>query len=118
MTDSAYTGVLANLPVHDVAAAGPWYERLFGRPPDRNPMPGLLEWQLTAGGGVQVAQSDGARTGTATLTVDDLDALVADLRSRDVEVETPTTGTGARFVQLSDPAGNTIVLAEAPPDGS
>lgn len=113
MTGSAYNGVLASLPVTDLAAAASWYERLFGRPADRRPMPGLVEWQLTVGGGVQLAQADGAGTGTATLTVDDLDMLVADLRSRDVEVEDPTTGTGARFTQLTDPDGNTVVLAEA-----
>lgn len=113
MTDSAYNGVMANLPVTDLVASTQWYERLFGRPADRSPMPGLVEWQLVAGGGVQVFQGDAAGTATATLTVDDLDALVAALGSRDVEVESPTTGTGARFTQLTDPDGNTVVIAEA-----
>src|SRR5260221_5090722 len=32
--------------VGDVSAAGQWYERLFGRPPDRTPHPTLWEWEL------------------------------------------------------------------------
>lgn len=108
--------MLAELFVRDLDGALVWYETFFGRPPDRRPMPGLAEWQLTAGGGVQVFESaDAAGTATATLTTDDLDALLAELRTRGVDVEDPTTGTGARFTQLADPDGNTIALAEALP---
>lgn len=109
--------VLAELLVRDLDAALPWYERFFDRPADSMPMPGLAEWQLTQGGGVQVFQdpehAGGAR---ATLIADDLSALVVDLRRRGIEVDDPTTGTGARFTQVTDPDGNTVVLAGALPD--
>ncbi len=109
-----FTNVLAELIVHDLEGALPWYETFFGRPADRRPMPGLAEWQLTDGGGVQVFQSDdGAGTTMVTLTTDDLDGVVADVRARGVDVADPTTGTGARFTHTSDPDGNTVNLAEA-----
>ncbi|MEJ7833448.1 MAG: VOC family protein [Nocardioides sp.] len=106
-----YDDVLATLPVADLAQATAWCEFLFGRPADRTPMPSLAEWQVTSGGGVQVAEVENASAATVTLTTADLDALVAELRGRGVEVDDPTTGTGARFTQLIDPDGNTVVLA-------
>lgn len=111
------TNVLAALAVRDLDVALPWYEKFFGRPADDRPMPGLAEWQLTVGGGVQVFEAaENAGTATVTLTSNDLAALVTELQARDVPVADPTTGTGAAFTQLTDPDGNTITLAGALPD--
>ncbi|MEJ7832296.1 MAG: VOC family protein [Nocardioides sp.] len=88
-----YDDVLATLPVADLAGTTAWYERLFGRPADRTPMPSLAGWQVTSGGGVRVAGVENAPAATVTLTTADLDALVAELRGRGVEVDDPTTGT-------------------------
>lgn len=111
-----FTNVLASLTVTDLAAALEWYERLLGRPADRTPMPGLAEWQVTDSGAVQVFQADeGAGSGVVTLRVADLDAVVRELA---VEPGELITGTGARFTQLKDPDGNTIVLAETLGDPS
>lgn len=48
------TRLLAQMTVTDSAAAKTWYGKLFGRGPDAEPMPGLLEWHLTDSFGVQV----------------------------------------------------------------
>jgi hypothetical protein len=39
-------GMAVQVRVGDVGAGGHWYERLFGRPPDRTPHPTLWEWEL------------------------------------------------------------------------
>ena len=30
----------------DIETRAPWYENIFGKPPNRQPMPGLAEWQF------------------------------------------------------------------------
>ena len=60
--------VLAEMIVSDHAAAVEWYAALFGRPPDRRPMDGLAEWQLSSTGGLQVFErSEEAGSSFATL---------------------------------------------------
>ena len=53
--------VLAVVPVSDLQASSRWYEALFGRPADNNPMPTLAEWQVVPGGWVQVFTDANAR---------------------------------------------------------
>jgi glyoxylase I family protein len=75
--------VLAVVPVTDLARSRPWYESLFGRPADNNPMPNLVEWQVVPGGWVQVF-IDAERAGSTLLNfaVDDLEAHVDELKQR------------------------------------
>lgn len=105
--------VFAGIHVADHAAAQAWYERLLGRSADRRPMDGLAEWDLTAGGGIQVI-GDAERAGTTvlTLSVDDLDEYAATLEGRGIPVGTIETGMVSRFAAVTDPDGNTIMLAE------
>lgn len=105
--------VFAGIHVADWAAAQGWYERLLGRPADRRPMDGLAEWNLTAGGGIQVI-GDAARAGTTvlTLSVDDLDGYANTLNERGIALGSIETGAVSRFVAVNDPDGNTIMLAE------
>jgi hypothetical protein len=42
--------ILAVVPVSAMDAARPWYERLFGRPADNQPMVTLDEWRITDSG--------------------------------------------------------------------
>lgn len=109
----AIDNVLAVIPVADHDAALAWYGRLLGRPPDRSPMAGLAEWQVTETGGFQVLRFvDRAGTASLTLAVDDLEAHVAELASRGVAVGAITAGEMARFVVVTDPAGNAITFAQ------
>ena len=104
--------LLAVVPVRDLATANSWYEKLFGRPADNNPMPSLVEWRVVKNGWVQVfVDVDRAGSGLLNLAVDDLDTHIAGLVERGVtpgDVQTVTKG-----VQLSpivDPDGNSITL--------
>ena len=104
--------VLAVVPVSDLQASSRWYEALFGRPADNNPMPTLAEWQVVPGGWVQVfADAERAGSGLLNFAVDDLESHVADLRQRGLEPGDFTDANkGIRLSALTDPDGNTISL--------
>ena len=104
--------VLAVVPVADFEAAQAWYERLFGRPADNLPMGGLVEWQLTDSGWVQLTR-DADRAGSALLNfaVDDLDQHIADLSGRGLDPGAiETVNKGVRLSAIHDPEGNTITF--------
>lgn len=104
--------VLAVVPVTDIDKSGAWYEQFFGRAPDNNPMPTLVEWQTTETGWVQVTQ-DRQRAGSALLNfaVDDLAAHIAQLSDRGVHTEPIVDAKkGVRLSAMSDPDGNRITL--------
>lgn len=108
-----FVNVLPELAVRDHDAAVGWYERFFGRPPDRRPMDGLAEWQLTGGGGVQVSQHTDARPGQVTLAISDIDGFVVELRERGIDTEASDVASGRfRIATITDPDGNTLTLAE------
>jgi glyoxylase I family protein len=104
--------VLAVVPVSDLQVSSRWYEALFGRPADNNPMPTLAEWQVVPGAWVQIF-ADSARAGSGLLNfaVDDLPTHVAGLRQRGLEPgETTGASKGVHLSAITDPDGNTISL--------
>jgi predicted enzyme related to lactoylglutathione lyase len=109
----AVNNVLAVVCVSDPETAAAWYERLFGRPADTNPMGTLLEWKVTDGGWLQVFQ-DAERAGSSflTLAVDDLDAQVAELADRDLTLEEIEADAPMRLAQIKDPDGNMITFGQ------
>lgn len=75
--------VLAVVPIADITIARAWYERLFGRAPDNQPMDMPAEWRLTDSGWPQVWQdTDQAGRGLVNLAVDDLPAHRDELAGR------------------------------------
>ena len=107
--------VLAGIAVADVAAAVPWYERLFGRPPDALPMQGLAEWHIPAGGIVQlVASADLAGRSLLTLDVDDLRHELAAMRGRGLDAGAldDTTSDKVLIAATADPEGNEVTLVQ------
>ncbi|HJX80042.1 VOC family protein [Glutamicibacter sp.] len=105
-------GILANCTVSDLQRAEQWYTLLFERAPDHRPMPGLLEWHLGHGYGVQVwYEPERAGDSTFVLDVTDLESDAARLLSSGLARQGPELGGGAHILQLEDPDGNRIVLA-------
>lgn len=105
---------LAQLTVSDLDRAREWCGRVFGRPADRAPMDGLLEWQFTPQFGVQV-WADAERSGRSTvvLFVPDLDAEAGRLAAAGIAHDGPAPGGGGRVLPLTDPDGNRVVLVGA-----
>lgn len=104
--------VLAVVPVTVLETSRTWYMSLFGRAPDNDPMPTLTEWQVLAGGWVQVfADAERAGTGLLNFAVSDLDDHIAELTSRGLAPEPVVeAANGVRLSTLIDPDGNTIRL--------
>lgn len=70
----------------DIADTGRWYERLFGRPADNNPMESLPEWRVTESAWLQVSSGTEALMGQGQfcLAVNDLRQVITQLQSREI----------------------------------
>ena len=104
--------VLAVVPVTNLDVAAAYYEKLFGRPADNNPMPVLVEWQVVPGGWVQVfVDEQRAGSGLVNFAVDDIAGHVLDAREHGLEPgEVEGVNKGVELSTLHDPDGNTIRL--------
>jgi predicted enzyme related to lactoylglutathione lyase len=104
--------VLAVVPVSDIDRATAWYEALFGRQADNNPMPVLVEWQVVPGGWVQVfVDPERAGSGLLNFAVDDLAKDIAQVRDRGLAPgEIEEVNKGVQLSTLEDPDGNLIRL--------
>jgi len=107
--------VLANLAVADMASATAWYERLFGRPADAEPMEGLAEWHFPGAGAVQVSLNpERAGRGQATLSMRGLSSQVEGAREQGVDIDPVDEEISERvaLVTVADPDGNQLTLVE------
>lgn len=106
-----FSSVLAQCTVSDLATAERWYAALWDRAPDARPMPGLLEWHLPGGSGLQVwSEADRAGRSSVVLATGDLDAAAARLHAAGAAPGEPQPGGGGRVLELADPDGNRVVL--------
>ena len=104
--------------VRDRAASQKWYEVFFGRPADVVIGEEYL-WQVGENAWVVIDDRymRAARVGGTmiTLGVTDLDDILARLAAHDIEHEpVETYGNGVRHVEVLDPDGNSLSLAQAP----
>jgi len=104
--------VLAVVAVRDIEASRAWYTTLFGRDPDNNPMPSLVEWQVTDGGWVQVTEDPlRAGNGMFNLALSDFEEGVRELRERGLGAgEIIDANKGVRLCPIADPDNNMIHL--------
>jgi predicted enzyme related to lactoylglutathione lyase len=108
----SFEHVLAVVPVSDIDRANAWYEKLFGRAADNNPMPVLVEWQVVPGGWVQVfIDAERAGSGLVNFAVDDLSKHVENARKHGLQPgEIEGVNKGVELSTLHDPDGNMIRL--------
>lgn len=112
----AATHLFAALQVADVERARAWYERLLDRPPDLIPNDDEACWTLTDTAWIYLIR-DPERAGTslATVLVEDLPALAAELRARGLAVDPlQTIADGVLVTVLTDPDGNRLQLGQPP----
>jgi catechol 2,3-dioxygenase-like lactoylglutathione lyase family enzyme len=112
--------VLATVAATDFAASRAWYVRLFGRAPDHSPSPSCVEWQIAKRTRIQVLQrpdladqrghAGGASVG---IMVDDLDAVLATLQGRHINVMPQAATHFVRVAPVSDPDGNLVTFVES-----
>jgi hypothetical protein len=104
--------------VRDRATSQKWYEVFFGRPADVVIGEEYL-WQVGENAWVVIDDRymRAARVGGTmiTLGVTDLSHILARLAAHGIEHEpVETYGNGVRHVEVLDPDGNSLSLAEAP----
>ncbi|HKW44443.1 MAG TPA: VOC family protein [Candidatus Eremiobacteraceae bacterium] len=106
--------VFAGIPTADYKTALPWYERLFGRPPDVIVKDDEAMWQVASSAWVYVV-ADTKRAGNALLAilVEDLDASLAQLAERGIKSGAIETEPGMyRQVVVTDPDGSMVKIFE------
>jgi catechol 2,3-dioxygenase-like lactoylglutathione lyase family enzyme len=108
----SFDHVLSVVPVSDIEVSKAWYEKLFGRPADNNPMPVLVEWQVVPGGWVEVfVDEERAGSGLLNFAVDDLQSHVAEAADRGLAPgDVEDANKGVQLSTLKDPDGNLIRL--------
>jgi predicted enzyme related to lactoylglutathione lyase len=104
--------------VRDRAASQKWFEEFFGRPADEVIGEEYL-WQVGENAWVVIDDRymRAARVGGTmiTLGVTDLDDTLARLAAHGIQHEpVETYGNGVRHVEVLDPDGNSLSLAQAP----
>jgi len=106
------TTTVLNIADHELGVA--WYSDLFGREPDRRPMEGSAEWQLTPTSAVMVYDdADAPGGGSIILGVNDLNTEATELYEREIVLEPHTVPSGQfRLAELADPSGNTVTFAQ------
>jgi catechol 2,3-dioxygenase-like lactoylglutathione lyase family enzyme len=115
---SAITDLFAGVPVSDLEASIDWYARFFGRRPDTRVGDEIL-WKIDEHAWLFIEPNETrAGAGRITFAVTGLDALLERLTAQRIEHEPiETYSNGVRHVNVPDPDGNAIALAE-PPDGA
>ncbi len=99
----------------DLAAAEGWYAKLLGREPDYRPMPTLLQWELSDGGGLMLSSSDEiAARGAIFLYVADLSDERRRLDGLGIALGNDNEGDYSTLAQVRDPDGNVITFASPP----
>ena len=104
--------LLAVVAVSNIQAGKSWYTKLFGRGPDNNPMPSLIEWQVTNDAWVQVTEDPlRAGNGMLNLAVSDLEEGARELREMGIDAgEIINANKGVRLCPITDPDSNKIQL--------
>jgi catechol 2,3-dioxygenase-like lactoylglutathione lyase family enzyme len=109
------TALFAGVPVSDLDAGIDWYTRFFGQPPTVRVGDEVL-WDIDEHATLFIEPNpEHAGTGRITLGVVGLDALLERLVAAGIGHEPiEIYANGVRHVDVPDPDGNAIALAEAP----
>jgi len=106
--------IFAHVSCSDMTTSSDWYQRLFGKAPQRRPHPKLLEWQFTDSAEVQLHEQQ-EHAGHTNLTLGVLPIEPERRRLVDAGLQPgPIEETEGYFtMRLRDPDGNEILFASA-----
>jgi len=104
---------LAGVAVTDLKASKAWYEKLFGRQPDTNPMSELFEWKFPTGGWLQLFENRNlAGSSSVTLVENDFKKRVSELKSARYDIKKLVESEKINVAIIEDPDGNQVVFAQ------
>jgi len=110
----AISNVLASVAVTNLSASRTFYERLLGRPPDRQRMANVLEWKFEGGGELQVYQlAERAGRGSATFVVTNVDEQRVRLKELSAKPPEIIESGQISVVMIKDPDGNSLAFAQS-----
>lgn len=105
--------IFANISCSSLEKTLPWYEKLFGKPPTRLPMPGLAEWQHSDSAELQLHENK-TNAGRSTLTLGVLPMEPEHRRLADAGLNPgPIEQADNFFIARLRPDGNLVVLTSA-----
>jgi len=112
---STVTALIAGVPVSDLDAGIDWYTRFMGRSPDLRVGDEVL-WDIDERATLFIEPNPRhAGAGRITFAVSGLDALLERLAAQGIQSgPVETYSNGVRHVNVPDPDGNAIALAELP----
>ncbi|MHA2787984.1 VOC family protein [Corynebacterium sp. S7] len=112
MANKYLDSVIPVLAVNKLSDVHDFYKSLFGET-DIEPAEGVAEWEITEGHYIQVAEIlERAGTNAVLFGCTDIDAFVAELRDKGVEVSDPVDYGVVKVAVTTDPAGNELQFAE------
>jgi len=99
----------------DIAAAEAWYSKLLGRAPDYRPMPTMVQWELSLGGGLIVTTDELFKgKGVVFLIVENVAAERQRLQKVEITLGEDMQGDYSILAQVRDADGNLVTLATPP----
>ena len=105
--------VLAGVAVTDLRVSKLWYQKLFGREPDTNPMDELFQWALPTGEWIRLFASKSlAGSSSVTLVEDDFGKRLKDLRAARYDIKKLVNSDSIKVAIIEDPDGNEVVFAQ------
>lgn len=106
--------IFANVSCSNLEVSERWYSKLFGRAPDRHPMPGLAEWHFTDSAEVQLFEKpEHAGKSTLTLGVLPLEPEAKRLKEAGLQPGQIEEADNFFIMRMRDPDANLVVLASA-----
>ena len=108
-------GIYACIAVRHMDAAVQWYATLLGRAPDDRPMPQMAQWRNMGTAGIQLwDEPEHAGTSRITIVVPVMAVERQRLEQAGLSLGPDVSGGFGLIVQVVDPDGNRITLAEPP----
>lgn len=104
--------IFANVSCSDLPTSELWYEKLFGKPPAKRPMPGLVEWKFSESAEMQLFEAP-QHAGHCTLTVrvESLEDELKRLNGLGIVPGNIEKAENFSIMRLRDPDSNLIVFA-------
>jgi catechol 2,3-dioxygenase-like lactoylglutathione lyase family enzyme len=107
------SNVSAAVAVTNLRVSKDWYQKLFGREPDTNPMNELFQWALPTGEWIRLFASKSlAGSSSVTLVEDDFGKRLTDLRTARYDIKKLVDSDRIKVAIVEDPDGNEVAFVQ------
>ncbi len=113
MNPTVIQSITVGIQVRDIEQAAAWYERIFGKHPEIEPVPGIKEFRLFPGFWLQLMEDEEVEACGSVIRfgVQDIESERERLRELGIEVGAIHTVNGVvAYCNFNDPDGNKLCL--------